>query len=29
MNEPLFDKFDKLIIAIGVIAVILFVWWVI
>ena len=29
MNEPLFDKFDKLIIAIGVIAVILFVWWII
>jgi len=29
MNEPLFDKFDKLIIAIGVIAVILFIWWVI
>ena len=29
MNGPLFDKFDKLIIAIGVIAVILFVWWII
>ena len=29
MNDPLFDIFDKLIIAIGVIAVILFVWWVI
>ncbi len=29
MNEPLFDKFDKLIIAIGAIAVILFVWWII
>jgi hypothetical protein len=29
MNEPLFDKFDKLIIAIGIITVILFVWWVI
>jgi hypothetical protein len=28
MKNPLFDKFDKLIIAIGVIAVILFVWWV-
>jgi hypothetical protein len=29
MNGPLFDKFDKLIITIGVIAVILFIWWVI
>ena len=29
MNEPLFDKFDKLMMAIGILAVILFVWWVI
>jgi hypothetical protein len=28
MNEPLFDKFDKLMMAIGILAVILFVWWV-
>ena len=28
MNGPLFDKFDKLMMAIGILAVILFVWWV-
>ena len=28
MNEPLFDKLDKLMINLGILAVILFVWWV-